>query len=90
MICNPTNHTTHVHAELKVRNWEHYFLVQKVGRIPLDKITNRYAPFHFAENLKHQLNQNVFDPQVEGYAMHILSFTTVYTNTRSVSDRTIT
>ena len=46
----------------KIRTWDHYFLVKKVGKIPLADIQAFPTPTHFAKEIEHRLIANVHVP----------------------------
>lgn len=60
-VHSPTNYTTRIDIKFKEREWNHYLKIQKVGQIPVEKILSYYVPSHFADEIKSQLQRNVFN-----------------------------
>lgn len=64
-IYNKTNHTTYIHSSFKHGAWDDYQLVIKVGQLKLDDIKRFYSPIRFAEDLRQQLLNHVYDPMCQ-------------------------
>ncbi|CAF2939241.1 unnamed protein product [Rotaria sp. Silwood2] len=58
-VASLTDHTTYIDSMFKIRTWDHYFLVKKVGKIPLADIQAFPTPNHFAKEIEHRLISNV-------------------------------
>ncbi|CAF1207734.1 unnamed protein product [Adineta ricciae] len=61
-IRSSTNYTTQVIADHKTDEWNYYLRVDKVGKIPYEQILAFYLPEHYADYLKSNLIQYVFNP----------------------------
>ncbi|CAF1175028.1 unnamed protein product [Adineta ricciae] len=61
-IRNSTDYTTQVMIQHKTDEWNYYLRVDKVGKIPYEEILAFYLPEHYADYLKSNLIQNVFNP----------------------------
>ncbi|CAF3122098.1 unnamed protein product [Rotaria sp. Silwood2] len=64
-VVSKTNYTTYVGAEFKIRKWNHYSVVRKVGQIPLNQIRLYQIPNRFAKEVEHQLISKVHDAMCE-------------------------
>jgi hypothetical protein len=56
------DYTTYISPALKEHTWGYYFMVQKVGQIPLDQILAFNTPYEYAIDLLHRLYKHVYDP----------------------------
>ncbi|CAF4712571.1 unnamed protein product, partial [Rotaria sp. Silwood2] len=60
-VISPTDYTTHVEATYKKRKWDHYLLIEKLGKISINDISKFYIPPHFAKNIEYRLINDVFN-----------------------------
>ncbi|CAF0989911.1 unnamed protein product [Didymodactylos carnosus] len=60
-VVSSTDHTTYVDPVFKIRKWDHYSLIRKVGQIPLIDIQVYRMPNRFAQEVEHQLISEVHD-----------------------------
>ncbi|CAF0985161.1 unnamed protein product [Didymodactylos carnosus] len=60
-VVSSINHTTYVDSVFKIRKWDHYSLIRKVGQIPLINIQIYRMPNRFAQEVEHQLISEVHD-----------------------------
>ncbi|CAF2108489.1 unnamed protein product [Rotaria magnacalcarata] len=61
-IVHSTDHTTYMEATFKRRLYDDYLLIKQIGKILLNHIQEFFSPIHFAQNLRNQLIQNVYNP----------------------------
>jgi hypothetical protein len=59
-VKSSTDYTTYIDPRLKRHTWDHYYLVRKIGQIPLNEITRFYMPQQFAVDLHNRLSQQVY------------------------------
>ncbi|CAF4662281.1 unnamed protein product [Rotaria socialis] len=64
-VVSSTNYTTHVESTFKEHAWDHYSLIQKLGKIPIDDILRFHIPTHFAKHIEYRLINDVFNPLCE-------------------------
>ncbi|CAF4146218.1 unnamed protein product [Rotaria magnacalcarata] len=64
-VVSSTNYTTHVEFTFKELAWDHYSLIQKLGKIPIDDILRFHIPTHFAKHIEYRLINDVFNPLCE-------------------------
>ena len=60
-VTSRTDHQTYISCTMKSRPWNHYSLVQQVGKIPIDEIQSYPTTYVFAEQIRFAIMPIVMD-----------------------------